>query len=135
MNLNSHITKFLVASVLSVTASGALSQDVTGQWRTEPGDDGGHLVVEISKCGNEICGTILDAINKDNQRISNYEYRGKQMIWGMRGKSTGLYEGGKIWAPDRNTTYNSKMELSENSLRVEGCVFVICRGQTWTKIN
>ena len=81
MNLNSHITKFLVASVLSVTASGALSQDVTGQWRTEPGDDGGHLVVEISKCGNEICGTILDAINKDNQRISNYEYRGKQMIW------------------------------------------------------
>ena len=39
------------------------------------------------------------------------------------------------WAPDRDKVYSSKMELSGSILEVSGCVFGICRAQTWTRVN
>ena len=50
----------------------------------------------------------------------------------MKIRGNGRYRGGKIWAPDRDKTYKSKMLLDGDVLSVSGCVLVICRDQTWT---
>ena len=60
---------------------------------------------------------------------------GKRMIWDMAAKGDGSYSGGRIWAPDRDKVYKSKMQLDGNTLSVSGCVAVICRSQTWTRVR
>ena len=60
---------------------------------------------------------------------------GKRMIWGMQANGDGSYSGGKIWAPDRDKVYSSKMSLSGNALEVSGCVLVVCRAQSWTRVQ
>ncbi|WP_224823292.1 DUF2147 domain-containing protein [Cognatishimia sp. MH4019] len=115
--------------------AGAASADpVAGTWKTQPGDDGAYGHVTVAPCGSAICGTIAKAFNASGQEIAS-DNIGKRMIWDMKAKGGGSYSGGRIWAPDRDKTYNSKMNLSGNSLKVEGCVLGICRGQTWTRVN
>ena len=54
----------------------------------------------------------------------------------MEAQGSGAYSGGKVYSPDRDKTYNSKMQLSGNKLAVSGCVLGICRdGGTWTRLN
>jgi len=61
---------------------------------------------------------------------------GKKIIWDMEAQGDGSYSGGKIWSPDRDKTYKSKMTLSGSKLAVEGCVMMICRdGGTWSRVN
>lgn len=115
-------------------ASAAWADPVAGTWKTQPGDDGAYGHITVAPCGSAICGTIAKAFNASGQEIAS-DNIGRQMIWDMQAKGGGAYAGGKIWAPDRDKTYNSKMSLSGNSLKVEGCVLGICRGQTWTRVN
>ena len=59
------------------------------------------------------------------------------MLWDMSADGDGYYSGGKIWAPDADKTYSSKMSLSGSTLVVKGCVAggLICRGQDWTRLK
>ena len=127
----------LLAGVLSLSASLAMADAATGVWKTEAGDTGGWLHVKIASCGTALCGTIDMAYNADGSDHASYEHVGKRMIWDMKSAGDGSYSGGKIWAPDKDKTYKSKMSLSGNKLTVKGCVAggAICRGQTWTKVN
>lgn len=124
----------LAALVLSAGAAFA-SDPVEGVWRTEPGDSGGYLHVSVYGCGDAICGVIRKAVNDRGEVNDSYEHLDRRMIWDMRAEGGGRYGGGKIWAPDRGKTYNSKMTLDGDRLTVEGCVVFICRGQTWTRLR
>ena len=56
--------------------------------------------------------------------------------WDMVALGDGAYGKGKVWSPDRDKTYSSKLQLNGNSLSVQGCVFGICRdGGTWSRVN
>ncbi len=116
-------------------AGAAGAQDISGIWQTEPGDTGGFLHVAVEPCGDQICGTINRAFNKDLSVIEDYVHAGKPIIWDMNADGAESWSGGKIWAPDRDKTYNSKMELKGDLLTVSGCVLVICRSQTWRKVQ
>ncbi len=116
-------------------AGAAGAQDISGIWQTEPGDTGGFLHVAVEPCGDQICGTINRAFNKDLSVIEDYVHAGKPIIWDMNADGAERWSGGKIWAPDRDKTYNSKMELKGDLLTVSGCVLVICRSQTWRKVQ
>jgi uncharacterized protein (DUF2147 family) len=124
----------LACALIIGTATAALADPVVGTWKTQPGDDGAYGYVTVSKCGADICGVIAKAFNGNGQQIESANL-GKRMLWNMSAKGDGTYAGGKIWAPDRNKTYNSRMTLSGNRLEVKGCVLGICRGQTWTRVN
>ena len=128
-------TGLLLAALLGFSAP-ALADPVDGIWKTKPGDDGKYGYVQIGPCGADICGVIVKAFNAQGQEIES-ENIGKRMIWAMKPKGDGYYSGGKIWAPDRDKTYKSNMQLSGNSLKVSGCVLggIICRGQTWKRVN
>ena len=124
--------KHLIAAACLVVAGAgtAMADPVHGTWQTETGETGGYLHVTIAACGDSICGTIAKVVNNDNTSI-----KGKRMIWDMEAKGDGSYSGGKIWAPDRDKVYSSKMSLSGNNLEVSGCVLVVCRAQSWTKVQ
>ena len=126
--------RFALIAATCLLASAATADPVSGTWKTQPGDDGAYGHVTVAPCGPAICGTIAKAFNASGQEIAS-DNIGKQMIWDMKAKGIGAYGGGKIWAPDREKTYKSKMSLSGNTLKVEGCVLVICRDQTWTRVN
>ena len=47
----------------------------------------------------------------------------------------GQYKG-KVYAPDRDKTYSSKLRLTGNTLKVSGCFIGICRdGGTWQRVE
>ena len=118
-------------------ATGALADQVAGKWKTEEGNEGGYLHVDIAPCGASICGTIATAYDANGGVSADYEHLGKKLIWDMKADGGGSYSGGKIWAPDADKTYKSKMSLDGNRLTVKGCVAggLICRGQTWKRVN
>ncbi len=126
----------LTAAVVLGVAAPALADPVEGVWKTQPGDEGNYAHVQISSCGSKICGTIARTFDASGKEVASSNV-GKRMIWDMEPRGDGYYAGGKIWAPDRDKTYRSKMQLNGNSLKVSGCVLggVICRGQTWARVQ
>ncbi len=128
---------FLGAAVFVTLASTALADPVDGIWKTAPGDTGGYLHVSVESCGSAVCGTIDSAFSAKGDQNLDYEHLGKQMIWDMVPDGDGAYGGGKIWDPESDKTYTSKMQLNGNTLVVKGCVAggLICRGQDWTRFE
>ncbi len=131
--------KITLAAGFALLATGALADDpVDGLWKTAPGDTGGYLHVSIAECGSAICGTIDTAFDAQGNEQLEYENLGKQIIWDMVPEGNGTYDNGKIWAPDRDKTYSSKMTLDgQNKLTVKGCAVggLVCRGQVWTRVQ
>ena len=113
----------------------ALADPVDGTWKTAPDDNGNFGHIKVGACGAKICGTLVKSFDSSGAEIES-DSNGKKIIWDMVAQGDGYYSGGKIWSPDRDKTYKSKMTLSGNKLSVEGCVMLICRdGGTWSRIN
>ena len=126
---------FSIIALASGLATPAFAADpVLGMYQTQPGDAGNYAHVEIYECDANICGVIRKAFDVSGKQIKS-DTVGKRMIWNMQAQGGGKYGKGKIWAPDRDKTYNSKMELNGNVLEVSGCVIGICRGQTWKRVK
>jgi len=124
-----------VALALAAAMAGAAQADpVEGVWQTQPGDDGGFGHVRIAPCDAALCGTLVRAYGSDG-RARDSDTLGRRIVWDMVPQGGGAYGGGKIWAPDRDKTYASKMTLAGDRLKVSGCVFGICRSQTWARVE
>lgn len=122
-------------TALAITLAGpAFADPVLGLYKTQPGDTGKYAHVELYQCDAAICGVIRKAFDASGSEVAS-DTVGKRMIWDMRAQGGGKYGKGKIWAPDRDKTYKSKMQLRGNSLKVSGCVIGICRAQTWSRVN
>jgi uncharacterized protein (DUF2147 family) len=127
--------KIALAAALIAFASPVFAADpVEGVWRTLPDDNGNFGHVEIAPCGAKLCGTLIRAFNGQGQQIDSANI-GRLIVWDMVAEGDGRYGHGRIWAPDRDKTYRSKMELSGETLAVFGCVLggVICRDSAWAR--
>ncbi len=113
-------------------AAPALADPVLGMWKTQV-DDGHYAYVKMSKCGAEICGVIAKAFDATGEITTPNV--GKKLVWGMQPQGGGSYKNGTIWQPSTGKEYNSKMSLSGDTLKVSGCVLVICKKQTWTRVK
>ncbi|MEP4194164.1 MAG: DUF2147 domain-containing protein [Aliishimia sp.] len=120
----------------AVFAAGAAWADpIEGLWKTPTDDNGNYGHIQVSPCGAKICGTLVKSFQGDGKTL-NSPNNGKKIIWDMEAQGSGAYGGGKVWAPDRDKTYKSKMKLSGNKLAVSGCILGICRdGGTWTRVQ
>lgn len=121
------------AAALVMLVGAAAAEPVVGTWQTEPGDDGAYGHVRIYECGANLCGVLERAYDASGAQVAS-DTVGKRMIWDMVAEGGGAYSGGRIWAPDRDKVYRSKMALSGNRLTVSGCIGPVCRGQTWQRI-
>jgi uncharacterized protein (DUF2147 family) len=123
----------LVAMAAAGAAGAAGAQDAGGLWKTETNDRGAYLHVRVGPCaddGAKLCGIIEEAVN-----ATRTDLPGKAIIRNMQPNGAGKWNRGTIWAPDDDKTYRSNMALQGDALRVEGCVAVFCRGQTWTRVE
>lgn len=124
----------MIAALLM--ASSAFADPVEGMWKTAPQDDGSYGFVKVAPCGDKFCGILVKGVNAAGEVATSGDNIGKQIVWDMVAKGEGRYGGGKIWAPDRDQTYNSDMILDGQVLRVRGCVLGICRdGGVWTRAD
>jgi uncharacterized protein (DUF2147 family) len=126
--------KILAAIALVALAAPAVADPVFGRWRTTPDDNGNTGVIEMAACGNRICGTLVQGFNGAGQPVSSPNV-GRQIVWDMEPRGNGQYRNGQIWAPDRDRTYSSRMEMRGEQLGVSGCVLMICREQVWTRVR
>ena len=101
-----------------------------------PGDDGAYGYVDIKPCGDRMCGTLTQAFDATGAAAAS-DNIGKRIVWDMLALGGGSYDSGQVWAPDRDTTYSAKMQLTGRSLAVSGCVLggLICRAQDWSRVE
>ena len=120
---------------LSGIAGAALADPVYGIWRTAKDDNGNFGHIDIAACGADICGTLVRSFDSSGAGVQS-ENLGKKIIWDMTAQGDGAYGDGKVWSPDRDKTYSSKMQITGNRLAIKGCIFGICRdGGTWQRVN
>lgn len=126
---NSSRTGFVLFAALLLM--GAAPQDerhrIHGFW-TPP--DGGRI--EIASCGDTLCAFIREDESKSEEDgfsgfllFENFVYAG-ELRW----------RNGTIHNPRNGKSYNSKLHLlSDDRLRVKGCLWFFCGGQTWKRIE
>lgn len=118
--------------------AGAQAQDPSGTYLSETGE----TRVRIAKCGSAYCGTITavqgeakDVHNPDPaQRSRNLV--GVQMISNIMPVGEGF--AGELYNYKDGKIYSGKMSFKGgNAMQLSGCVLggLVCRSQTWTKVN
>lgn len=113
-------------------AGGAFADPLEGTWRTAKDDNGNYGLIQVAKCGSKLCGKLVKSFDSSGSVISS-DHTGRNIISETVATGGGNYKG-KVYSPDRDKTYNSKLVLSGNTLKVSGCVLGICRdGGTWKR--
>lgn len=113
-------------------AGAAAAEPLLGTWRTAQDDNGNSGLIQVAPCGNALCGTLIRAFDANGNQIQTANV-GRQIISETVPQGGGEYRG-KVYSPDRDRTYNSRLQLNGNTLSVNGCVLGICRdGGTWTR--
>jgi hypothetical protein len=106
--------------------SHALEEDADtpiGDWQTE-----GKGSVRIGKCGNALCGYVLNSSSND---------KGEAVLINMKPK-TDTQWGGSVYSRSSGDTYYGTMDLKgANTLRVEACALgrFYCSGNNWSRIT
>ena len=141
---------FLIAVVAAAmlaapSARAQVAGEATGVWLTQAGD----ARVRIRKCGGGICGVIVGlkapidpATGKPqvddknpNPALAKRRIIGLPLFSGMRPTGPGKWSG-QIYNADVGSTYASNVSVTgADTLRVEGCVGMLCGGETWTRVG
>ena len=138
----------LVAALIVTGLAGNALADPKGVWLNEARDS--H--VKIYACENddeELCGEIVwlknplgkdgkprrDVKNED-ESLRDRQVMGLQIITGMEDEGSGEWEDGEIYNPRDGEIYDAELEeIDANTLKVSGCVWFLCKTQTWTRIE
>jgi len=135
----------IIATLFGATSAPAQSTEPVGVWLTEKGD----ARVKVSKCGSGICGVIVglkDPIDpatghpqvddkNPNPALRTRPVIGISLFIAMRLSAPGKWSG-QIYNADDGGTYVSYVTFTGgDALRVEGCVGMICGGETWTRVG
>ncbi|WP_181164402.1 DUF2147 domain-containing protein [Amaricoccus solimangrovi] len=121
----------VVLALLAPLAGRAEADSPVGLWRTEAvGPRKAYLDVRVAPCGDALCGTVAATHNTRRTDLV-----GQVLMTGMVPDDDGGWSGGTIVAPDTGKSYAGTMRLDAGGLRVQGCVAVLCRTQTWERLN
>ena len=108
-----------------------------GTWR-----DSENSLIKVYDCGAGLCAQILKAKSPD-QRDENNPESGKrnQKLQGlviMNGaqKAGNAEWHGKLYNPKDGSTYDGKIIfLSNQQLKLQGCAWLICQGETLSRVG
>ncbi|MFN3584165.1 DUF2147 domain-containing protein [Phenylobacterium sp.] len=128
-----------LAAAPTIVPTLALAADpVEGEWLTQAGT----ARVKIAPCAGKadrMCGVVTwlktagakDVHNPDPD-LRGRPVLGLTMIRDFKADGPGRWKGGKIYDPQSGKTYDSRMRVdADGTLKVEGCVLVVCQAQTW----
>ena len=124
----------LALGALMISAGAAMADPLEGLWRTARDDNGNSGLIQVAPCGDALCGTLIRAYDANGNEMASHNV-GRLIISETRPRGNGEYRG-KVYSPDRDQTYNSRLMLSGDTISVSGCVLGICRdGGTWSRAN
>jgi uncharacterized protein (DUF2147 family) len=130
-----------------ITMPSAHAADPTGTWLTEAGTSR----IRIVDCGGALCGNIVwmkepidpetqkprvDKMNPDAARRTR-PLMGVTIVIGMKPSGADKWSGQVYNAEDGKTYSGSITMVSAGALKLEGCALagLICKAQTWTRVN
>jgi uncharacterized protein (DUF2147 family) len=113
----------------------AASPGLTGDWVNADRT----AIVRIAPCGSGLCGRIVrvlargvpatDAHNPD-RALRSRPLVGLTVLSGFSASGGG----GRAYNPQNGRSYRASLRLNAGgTLRVTGCVTIICRSQNWTR--
>ena len=138
----------LTAVLVTAGFAGGALADPKGVWLNEAKDS--HVkIYACERDADELCGEIVwlkNPLGKDGKPrrdVKNEEkslrdrpIMGLQIITDMEYEGKGAWEDGEIYNPRDGETYDAEMEeIDANTLKVSGCVWFLCKTQTWTRIE
>ncbi len=129
--------------LLILAAATAPINPVLGRWHTT--ED--RAIVDIAPCGAQLCGTIISSVpapgtitpprdtHNPDPALRNRPIIGVRILNGFtRGRTN--WTGGTIYNPVNGKSYRSQLTMgADGTLRVAGCVSVICQTQIWRRAN
>jgi uncharacterized protein (DUF2147 family) len=128
-------TAALLAAAQAQSSGPGQNPGVTGIWI----DHTGRGAVEIMPCGNQVCGRIAwlkepnDAKGVPMKDQKGRPLCGLQIIGDLKPKSASLFEGGWIYDPDKNETFDVELTLKgRDQLQVLGYMGVKFLSETHT---
>lgn len=127
----------LGAVALMAMAGTAMADDLLGDWRTAPDDNGNTGIIRITQCGTALCGTLIEAFDGTGNTIQT-DNVGRQIIWDTNPTGEPGEYRGMLYSPDRDREYRSRLRRSGSGLSVSGCVMggAVCReGGVWNRVN
>ncbi len=138
----------LAAALIVAGLTGSALADPKGVWLSGSGKS--H--VKLAPCSDDadkLCGEIVwlrspnskdgkprrDVKNEDKS-LRKRPIMGLQVLWDLEYEGNGEWEDGEIYNPEDGETYDAEMEeVNANTLKVSGCVWFICKEQTWKRIE
>jgi uncharacterized protein (DUF2147 family) len=129
----------LLAAAAALGSSGAIA----GKWETPTK----HGVVEITPCGQSICGRLVDSdglradpqlrdVHNKDAGQNGRPLKGLLMLQGFHAGTNG-WEGGTVYNADDGGTYKATITMVDaDTLKLRGCiVWPLCKTQTWKRIK
>jgi uncharacterized protein (DUF2147 family) len=128
----------------AMTSSPALAGDPTGMWLSQDGD----VKMKVARCDDAICSTIawlknpnddkgkpkVDLNNADANKRSR-PILGSAIILPMKADGADRWSG-QVYNAEDGKTYSGSFALSgANKADLKGCVAIICKTKSWTRIN
>jgi len=133
----------VVLALLALTID-PVSADPIGLWLDKDG-----TTIRVQACGHALCGAIA-ALNPPNDPATGKPWTDKNnsdralrdrpligvpVFLTMQPDGPGRWSG-ELYDSDRGTTVTGHLiELSADKLRVEGCLLVLCGGETLTRVG
>lgn len=115
------------------------TRELAGDWITQDRS----AVVRIVDCGESLCGTVERVlemqpgipdtdVHNPNPALRSRPILGLTILSGFSRSSMG-WGGGRIYDPMTGKTYSARLQMNpDGTLRVSGCVAIICQTQRWT---
>jgi uncharacterized protein (DUF2147 family) len=137
------VVAILTALFGAAPAKAQTGGEASGIWLTQAGD----ARVRVSKCGGGVCGVIVwlrAPINpatgrpqvddeNPNPSLARRPMIGLPLFMGMQPSGPNRWSG-QIYNADDGKSYASNISLAApDTLKVEGCVGVLCGSENWTR--
>lgn len=121
---------FLLLALLHPGAAAqAPAADVTGIWI----DHTGQGAVEITSCGERICGQVVWLKNPSHKSKSGKLICGTQILGDLRREGSSAWESGWIYNPEDEERFSAALKLvNTNTLQVTGYLGIKLLGETFT---
>ncbi|RJY09216.1 DUF2147 domain-containing protein [Aurantiacibacter aquimixticola] len=134
----------MIRSLIAAAATLALAPVAAPAQQSIDGvylDQGGYVEITVGPCGNSRCGEITRIVrnkpgesnrdrHNDDPNLRSRPILGINVLSGLRWDD-GAWRG-RVYNPEDGNTYRAVVRPgSGGTLRVEGCVTIICREVRW----
>lgn len=127
------LTMAALAASLAAPAFASAKSPIEGRWKN------GRMEIQIAPCGNRLCGTVVKASERQQQRAergSGTDLIGARLIKNIEPAGDDNYRA-RVFVADRNIHASGTIrQLNRNQLAVKGCVLgLLCKSATWDRVR